>query len=267
MKKFPNRRAIFRHLISLGTSALLCGCGAASPPETTTTTAAPPLNSYVLAAIKSMPDGGGYDASQAAVDRLAASVSVKDSRFDEDLDKVAASFCSGATYIVFLRTLDLLQKKDQLTLSPEALARYAKLGVKDGEEIFGRWNANGPGTAKLFAELRCGSNFTSYEKAAPGDFMKIWWTEEIGGRERGHSVVYLGHEGDKIRYWSSNIPNGYGEQSVAKAKIKRVLFSRLDRHDRLTRATRLSPKNDFLADMLSKRFTWEQVVKECRVSE
>lgn len=261
MKRSSNRPAAVFQALLLGVSYLLCSCGLAAEEPLTT-----PLNTYVLAAVKSMPKGKGYDASQTAVDRLAASVSLKDSRFREDLDQAAASFCSGATYIVFLRTIDLLQEKNQLRLSQQALSRYANLAVKDGEEIFGRWNANGPGTAKLFTELKCGSNFTSYEKALPGDFMKIWWTAEIGGRERGHSVIYLGTEGDKIRYWSSNLPNGYGEDVVPKSKIKRVLFSRFSRHDRLEKAAGLSPKNAFLADMLTKPFTWEQVVQECRVT-
>lgn len=266
MKKYlSNKERTFRAL-ALWTSALLSSCALSAQPEAESPKTTP-LNTYVLAAIKSMPAGGGYDATQAAVDRLAASVTVKESKFEENLDQVGASFCSGATYIVFLRTIDLLHERGQVNLPAPALARYADLGVKDGEEIFGRWNANGPGTAKLFAELHCGSNFTSYEKALPGDFMKIWWTNEIGGRERGHSVIYLGSEGDKVRYWSSNIPGGYGTQTVAKSKIKRVLFSRFERHDRLDRATKLSPKNTFLADMLTKPFTWEQVVKECRVTE
>jgi len=262
MKNSSNSRAAFLRSCALAALGLLCSCSLAQEAPPTT-----PLNTYVLAAIKAMPGGKGYDASQATVDRLAASVTVRGSRFRADLDQAAASFCSGATYIVFLRTLDLLQTKGHLQLSEAALARYANLGVKDGEEIFGRWNANGPGTAKLFAELNCGSNFTSYEKALPGDFMKIWWTDEIGGRERGHLVVYLGTEGKKIRYWSSNIPAGYGEATVAKSKIKRVLFSRLERHDRLEKATSLSPKNTFLADMLTKPFTWEQVVRECRITK
>ena len=267
MKKnfLSNPRASLR-AIALGALSLLCRCSLATQPELATAEA-PPLNTCVLAAVKSMPAGGGYEATQTAVDRLAAGVSVKDSRFEENLDQIAASFCSGATYIVFLRTIDLLQERGHLTLSPAALSRYANLGVKDGEEIFGRWNANGPGTAKLFTELKCGSNFTSYEKALPGDFMKIWWTAEIGGRERGHLVVYLGTDGDDIRYWSSNIPNGYGEQTVAKTKIKRVLFSRFERHDRLENATVLPAKNTFLADMLTQPFTWERVVKECRVAQ
>ncbi|MEP2776570.1 MAG: hypothetical protein ABJQ29_10480 [Luteolibacter sp.] len=225
------------------------------------------VNGHVLEAMRSMPSGGGYDASPAAVDRLAVSVSVKGGGFQEDLGKCGASFCSGATYVVFLRTIDLLSEREGLVLSEAAMQRYAKVVRQDGEEIFGRWNANGPGTAKLFADLGCGTNFTSYDHAQPGDFMKIWWTDEIGGRERGHSVVYLGSSGDTIRYWSSNVPGGYGRGSAKKSEIRRVLFSRLDNPGRLRNATRLSAKNHFLADMLSQSFTWEQVVRECRVRE
>lgn len=212
-----------------------------------------------------MPKGKGYDASQAAVDRLAACVRVKGGVTEENLERAGSTFCSGATYVVWLRSIRMLQKNGSLRLSGEALGRLAKMDVKDGELVFGRWNANGPGTAKLFAELGCGVNFTDYGAALPGDFMKIWWTGEIGGRERGHSVVYLGEEGGRVKYWSANDPGGYGVKWVAKSKVKRVLFSRWTRHDRVGRVTRLSGKNVFLADMLRKRFSWADVVRECGV--
>lgn len=227
----------------------------------------PVLNQYVLKAVKSMPQGGGYEASQKAVDRLAASVSVKNGRIEENLKTCKASFCSGATYIIFLRTLDLLQDNQALTLNPKDLKRYATLSVQDGEEVFGRWNANGPGTAKLFTDLRCGVNFTSYTAAQPGDFLKIWWTDKIGGKERGHLVVYLSQTADSVTFWSSNQPKGYGKKTVAKSKIKRALFSRLTDHRKLVQVTRLSTKDQFLADMLRKDFTWKQVMKECSVKE
>lgn len=225
----------------------------------------PILNQYVLAAVKSMPSGGGYEASQKAVDRLAASVTLKDGTIRQDTKACEKSFCSGATYLVFLRVIDQLQKNKSLTLSEKNLKRYANLGVQDGEEIFGRWNANGPGTAKLFTELGCGVSFTSYDYAQPGDFMKVWWTDAIGGKERGHLVVYLGHTKDSVKFWSSNQPGGYCTKSVARSRIKHTLFSRLTRHDRLTKASSLSKKNQFLADMLRKDFSWAQVVSQCKV--
>ncbi len=225
----------------------------------------PAWNGYVLAAIQTMPTGGGYDASQAAVDRLAASVKVEDGVIRQNLNIAKASFCSGATYMVFLRVIEMLRKNGNLKLSPEALRRFAEVGVKDGEMAFGRWNANGPGTAKLFAELKCGRNFSNYNDARAGDFMKIWWTEAIGGRERGHLVVYLDSNKYQVRFWSANQPEGYGIKAVDRKLIQRVLFSRLDRVDRLENISVLPAKNNFLADMFDKPFTWDRVVKECDV--
>jgi hypothetical protein len=227
----------------------------------------PVLNQYVLAAVKSMPSGGGYEASQKAVDRLAANVSYQDGTIHQNLKSSKASFCSGATYIVFLRTIEKLRANNLLTLSGKQLQRYAKIGVQDGEDLFGRWNANGPGTAKLFTELGCGVNFTSFAHANPGDFMKIWWTDAIGKHERGHLVVYLSHTKKSVKFWSSNQPSGYGSKTVSRSRIKHALFSRLTRHDRLAKASGLSKKNQFLADMLRKDFTWTQVVKACRVRQ
>lgn len=245
----------------------LCPGGLFAEPPPALTDETPVLNTYILAAIKTMPNGGGYDATQAAVDRLAASVKVEDGVIHQDLTVAKASFCSGATYLVFLRAVEMLRKNGSLKLSPQAVELLAVLGVKDGEQVFGRWNANGPGTAKLFAELGCGRNFTSYDEARPGDFMKIWWTNEIGGKERGHLVVYLGSDKSTVRFWSSNQPGGYGIRSVEKDTIQRIIFSRLERPDRLENVVKLSPKNTFLADMLRNPFTWERVVKECDVRQ
>ena len=171
-----------------------------------------------------MPKGSGYDASQTAVDRLGSSVSLENGVIKQDLKAINSTFCSGATYLVFLRTIEQLRLRSSTFLPEKKYVRFANLGVQDGEEIFGRWNANGPGTAKLFADLDCGINFTSYEHAHPGDFMKMWWTNAIGKKERGHSVIYLGSQGDQIHYWSANYPEGYGSKSVAKSQIKHVLF-------------------------------------------
>lgn len=260
MKRFTNK--IPGLLIAL--AGILPSCAQVEVQDATN---APYLNQLVLYGMHSMPSGGGYEASQKAVDRLAASVTYKEGAIHQDLKAAGASFCSGATYMVFLKVLDQLHKSPPFALSEKTHARYARVGVKDGEEIFGRWNANGPGTAKLFADLNCGVNFTSYAHALPGDFMKMWWTDAIGGKERGHLVIYLGTTGDQIHYWSSNQPNGYGRKSVSKSKIKHVLFSRLNNAARLKNASSLSPKDQFLADMLRKDFTWAQVVKRCKVRE
>ena len=104
----------------------------------------------------------------------------------------------------------------------ETRAALLVRGQRDGEGVWGRWNANGPGTARLFHELDLGRNFTDYALARPGDFMKIFWTSEVGRAERGHSVVYIGRElvggTERVRFWSSNKPAGYGEKSVPRTE-------------------------------------------------
>ncbi len=238
----------------------LPSCAQVELPQTSRT-----LNAEVLTAIKSMPSGKGYAASQKDVDRLAASVTLKNGVITQDLEKIGPTFCSGATYLVFLRTIERLRLQNSSFLPAEKWARFANLGVADGEEIFGRWNANGPGTAKLFADLNCGVNFTSYDHARPGDFLKMWWTDAIGAKERGHLVIYLSQTPTTLTYWSANQPNGYGKKTTPKSKIKHHLFSRLTTPKNLTKASQISKKDPFLADMLRKDFTWSQVTKACKV--
>lgn len=263
-RRYLYRSAVMRMLSLLFLLFLPAGAG---PLFGQTEDKAPVLNRHVLAAVRSMPDGGGYQASQEAVDRLADGVTFQNGRIAQNLKTIGPSFCSGATYLVFLRVIAQLQKQGALELSPKDLARLSLLGVKDGEEIFGRWNANGPGVAKLFADLGCGANFTSWDHAQPGDFLKLWWTDAIGARERGHLVVYLGHTPTEVTFWSSNQPDGYGRKSVPRQKIKRALFSRLTDHRRLARVRKLPLTDPFLADMLRKDFTWARVTKSCRVGK
>src|SRR5204863_8378 len=63
---------------------------------------------------------------------------------------------------------------------------------RDGEGIWGRWNANGPGTARLFHELQLGSNFDNFDQAKPGDCMKIFWSRQVGKSEHAHSTIFVG---------------------------------------------------------------------------
>ena len=140
-------------------------------------------------------------------------------------------------------------------------------GQRDGEGIWGRWNANGPGTARLFHEMDLGTNFDDFAEAQPGDFMKIFWSPEVGRAEHGHSVIYLGTERragmDYVRFWSSNIPTGYGEKSVPRAKIIHAIFSRLDAPGNLSRVQSAPPVDKYLASLLSSASSYEEARKKC----
>lgn len=229
-------------------------------------------NSAVLAAIKTMPDGGKYAASQAAFAGLGRSVALGPEGLVITPKNAQPSFCSGATYLVFLQALETLSRQGSFRLDDATLTALLVRHQPDGQGIWGRWNANGPGTARLFYELRLGRNFTDYSEARPGDFMKILWSNEIGSREHGHSVIYLGTEESEgksfVRFWSSNVgtsknPSGYGEKRVPRTKIAHAIFSRLESPENLDNLASLPRTDAFLASMLKRGASIEEVGKMC----
>lgn len=228
-------------------------------------------NAIVLAQIRTMPDGGGYATNLAAHQRLAATVTPGENA-DIQPRSAMPSYCSGATYLVFLKTLATLQNARAITISPETwqalVPRLRPDGtdtLPDGEGLWGRWNANGPGTARLFYELGLGRNFPDFASAKPGDFLKIFWTDAVGKKERGHSVIFLGLETidgvEHVRFWSSNQPDGFGEKSVPRDKIVRALFSRLEDPARISGWKALPARDEYLAGLLKTESSFAEAKK------
>ncbi|MBM3856712.1 MAG: hypothetical protein FJ390_01965 [Verrucomicrobia bacterium] len=230
-----------------------------------------PINKTILEAISSMPHGGGYSTSNLAMKRLQHAVTVSDGKLVVRPTLAQPSFCSEATYLLFLKTLLLLQEQHQLTLDTATLSTLLPRGQPDGEGIWGRWNANGPGVACLFHDLKIGKNFTSLEQAEPGDFLKIFWTSSVGAIEHGHLVVYLGHEMrngvEMIHFWSSNQHVGYGDKWVPLRAMRHLLFSRLTNPAVLTSWHQLPRSDIYLASLLSKTSSWEEVKQRCEIVE
>jgi len=213
------------------------------------------LNAMVLRVIQTMPQGGGYSASNEATARLSSAARIIRGTLALEPEVAKPSYCSGATYLVFLRTLQSLNRDAPIT--GQLAESLAIKGQPDGVGIWGRWNANGPGTACLFHELQLGDNFTDWNSAEPGDFMKIFWNSNVGRREHGHSAIFLGTGTENgvewVRFWSSNQPLGFGEKQVPKTRIAYVIFSRLKYPDRLQRNLGTLPaKNSYLSSLLSK---------------
>ncbi len=214
-------------------------------------------NALILKEIGSMPQGGRYAVTREAAVALRSSVQQEGSALRIAPGAARPSYCSGATYLVFLKTLEQLRRSGSIELPAEAQRALLIAGQPDGHGVWGRWNANGPGTARLFHELGLGRNFEGYEQARPGDFMKIFWTKEVGSHERGHSVVYLGREmrdgQEHVRFWSSNQPDGYGTKSVPRSKIAYALFSRLEHPETAAKASSLPRADAYLAGLLKVR--------------
>ena len=227
----------------------------------------PPLNRLILNEISSMPSGGGYSTSASANHALQVAVTTSSGTLRVEASHAVPSYCSGATYLVFLKTLSALQSNHQLSLTPETVTALKPTGQPDGTGIWGRWNANGPGTARLFYELGLGPNFTDLSRALPGDFLKIFWNDSIGASEHGHSVIFLGTEeknGIKfLKFWSSNIPGGYGDKVVPLSRAHRMLFSRLEHPESINR---LLPRSDsYLSSMEHRSSTPAEMAEKCGI--
>ena len=166
-----------------------------------------------------------------------------------------------------MKTIEAARATGALRLDFGTLEQLIIRGQRDGQGIWGRWNANGPGTARLFHELSLGQNFDDFEKAMPGDFMKIFWSPEVGRLEHGHSVIYLGMEKkyglDYVRFWSSNIPLGYGIKTVPRTKIANAIFSRLETPVNLARIKELPDTDSYLASLVSRRSSIAEAKAKC----
>ena len=214
-----------------------------------------------------MPTGGNYAATHVATVALQQAAHFEQGKFFVLPNAASPSYCSGATYLVFLKTIESLRRDGSLALDPETLNALMIHGQRDGQGIWGRWNANGPGTARLFFELDLGPNFADFAHAQPGDFMKIFWTSEVGKSEHGHSVIYLGREqradGEYVRFWSSNVPAGYGEKSVARKKIAQAIFSRLKNPVNLARIKAAPDVDAYLASLTWRASSFAEARAKC----
>ena len=227
------------------------------------------LNGLILEQMRKMPSGGKYSVSHFAKIKLQSAAHFESGKFFVIPTAPYPSFCSGATYIVFIKTIEALRDSGQLKLDFATLNQLVIRDQHDGEGIWGRWNANGPGTARLFHELGLGRNFTDFAQAQPGDFMKIFWNQSVGRLESGHSVIFLGAvnhpDGAYVRFWSSNIPNGYGEKEVPRSKIANAIFSRLDAPANLTRIHDIPVVDVYLSELLRKKSDFAEATKKCGI--
>lgn len=238
----------------------------------------------VLNTLHEMPQGGGYSTGQDAFEGLKSRIQIINGVLSVDHLKAGPSFCSGATYILFLKTLEKLHRTGAALITGATAAKLPIVdernqALQDGFGVFGRWNANGPGTAGLFSDLDMGDNFAddSFIEAKPGDFLKIFWSwgRGVGKYERGHSVVFTGvvpkgAQGsavEQVCFWSSHgyddgRPSGMGEKCVARKDIQEMIFSRLTRPEHINRV--LSAGYELENKYLSSLQDIESTIEEAR---
>ncbi|MGZ3652621.1 MAG: hypothetical protein ACXVB9_19280 [Bdellovibrionota bacterium] len=239
---------------------LTCGCAHAQMDGSVRD-----YNSYVLDAVKSLPAGGKYSQSHDATANLGKSIYADHGLIKENPLVASPVYCSGASYQAFIDVIGRLQEQGVIRLSDEAVNGLLVNFQPDGTDYWGRWNANGPGTARAFYELNLGQNSMDWADAKPGDFMKIFFTDQIGKLEHGHSVVYLGSfqkDGvDYFRYWSSDPPLGRGTLEMIKSHAVRVIFSRLQHPENLNNIPSMPKSDPYTASLLTTPSTVEEMRK------
>jgi hypothetical protein len=209
-------------------------------------------------------------------------ISIEGSKITTRFQGVKNGICSSATAMAFIAEISKLQTANKIRLAPQTL-QALKLVGKDGVGFWGRWNADGPGTAVLFQEYGLGRNFQEMRNAKPGDFMKVFWNDRMGevpgnpkdpNNEHGHSVIFEGTEkinGEMyVKYWSANSSStpGFPDATGFKLKyrklsdIKHAIFSRLEHPENLDRLTRTeTPKtNSFLSGLTQKSYSYSDGV-------
>ena len=75
-------------------------------------------NSLILEHIKQMPQGGRYSVSRFAKIRLQSSAHFESGKFFILPSAASPSFCSGATYLVFIRTIEALRARGDVREGP-----------------------------------------------------------------------------------------------------------------------------------------------------
>lgn len=215
---------------------------------------------------------GGYSTDDRAKEALVESFRWNE-RYKRPVFSAATarpSFCSGAVYAAVLSGLLKWEEMNRKrVIAPEAWRALMPQMVADGVGPWGYANANGAGFALLVHRLGAGINFTDWSKAAPSDVMKIWWTDEIGGKERGHLVVLVRKEKDAVQVWSSHLaregqPGGYGLRTIPRSAIARVLFTRITNPAAFNRAHLLKDE-PWLTNQLTQPVSWEECCRRCGI--
>lgn len=227
------------------------------------------FNQALIAAINEMPKGGGYSVRKDAFNALQNSVSLDGSgKLQLKCAGATPTFCTAATYLALLRAMQLYGIEPDVALS----AKLAQVKQPDGVGIWGRWNSNGPAVARMLQQTAAGTSFINREKAGPGDFVKIFWNEHIGKKERGHLVVFIkwvtmpdGKQG--MRFWSGNIPKGFGMKDVPLEQCKFMIFSRITKPQNLRRLGELGERDEWLASMLNREYSRAEVIKQLGIKQ
>ncbi len=250
----------------------------ANRPATPAAAAPPTWNAALEAAMKELSAQDGvytkhsYSTSKKAHDALRRCFGfTKNHHLYYFPESLTLSYCSGAVHTAVLAALiDWSRARPgEITLRRDDWKNLVPRSVKDGDRVWGWANSNGAGYAVLVHELGAGHSFTEWEKARPLDIVKLWWTQEIGGLERGHLAILLAVREQDILIWGAHDRDKTGRggiyvKSIPKEKIKRILFTRITKPKAFEKASRIG-YNEWLNSLLRVRVSWEETLRRSGV--
>lgn len=152
-------------------------------------------------------------------------------------------------------------------------------------------NKEWPGEVYMSDSLWCAQDV--WQMARPGDLMKIFWNrnesrgkdsgaiigcndDKTADQEAGHSVIFMGCEGDTVTYWSSNGPGkspetlGYSMGRCHKTAIQRVVFTRIVHPENFNNARKMGPTsvNSYLYDLNGRKHsTTAEMKKQLKIKK
>jgi len=221
-------------------------------------------NAMILEIIKSLPTGGGYSLDAGRIQLPAVTAhNIGGGRWEMRVYDGFPSHCTSATYALYSHLVATLHNGGSISLSADQLRSLEVIkrmpdgtSLVDGQGAYGIFNANGAGVAAFLKHTGTGMSFRDdkLSHARPGDFLKLFWNENVGASESGHQVIFTGHRvmagRDMICFWGSQRQNrkkraggtealyfpahengevrdGYGEVCRTRSDIKAMIFSRV----------------------------------------
>ena len=220
-------------------------------------------NAMILDIINGLPSGGGYSIGSSFQLPTITAHNIGAGRWEMRVYDGFPSHCTSATYTVFARLVSVLLDNGRIALDGEQIAALSAKSrmpnggtLVDGQGPFQIFNSNGAGVAALLKHTGTGMSFRDDKLlyARAGDFLKLFWNDNVGASEHGHQVIYLGHKTvgsrEMVCFWGSQRQNkkkrsggtealyfpaaegdkvvdGYGQVCRPRADIKAMVFSRV----------------------------------------
>jgi hypothetical protein len=221
-------------------------------------------SAMILEIIRSLPTGGGYslNADRVQLPTVTAQ-NIGGGHWEMKVYDGHPSHCTSAAYAVYARLAAVLHNGGKISLSADQIHSLEVIkrmpdgtSLVDGQGAYGIFNANGAGVAAFLQHTGTGMSFRDDKLAyaRPGDFLKLFWNENVGASESGHQTIYTGRRvtagRDMICFWGSQrqnrkkraggtealyfpaeagreVQDGYGEVCRPRSDVKAMVFSRV----------------------------------------